>query len=130
AAGWDGAIKLWEPALDDPRLWAGESHRLIGHPSHVARVALLPDGKRAISGGSDRTIRVWDIASGRELRRWVGSEGRIFGLAVTPDGTRVVVAGYDSDLRVWDIASGRELRRLQGHAGAIWALAVTPHGRH
>src|SRR5262249_41583975 len=36
-AGWDGAIKLWDTALDNPELWAGESRRLVGHPSHVAR---------------------------------------------------------------------------------------------
>ena len=81
----------------------------------MAAVAALPGGKRAISGGDDRTIRVWDIANGRELRQWVGSDGRIFGLAATPDGKRVVVAGDDSDLRVWEIATGRALRRIKGH---------------
>src|SRR4029079_14414735 len=100
------------------------------HPSHVDRVALLPDGKRAISGGDDRTIRVWDIASGRERRRWVGADCPIFGLAATPDGTRVVVAGDDSDLRVWDIESRHLLHRLKGRGGAVFALAVTPDGRY
>ena len=129
-AGWDGAIRFGDTVLDAPALWAGESHRLVGQPLHVCGLGVLPDGKRAISGGDDRTIRVWDIGTGRELRRWVGSDDRIYGLAATPDGTRVVVAGADSNLRVWDIASGRELWRLKGHGGAIFALAVTPDGRH
>jgi WD40 repeat protein len=129
-SSWDHNIKLWEMAPDSPDLWAGESHRLVGGRTRLRLVAALPDGKRAISGGEEPTIHVWDIASGRELRRWNGSDFKIYSLAVTPDGKRVVVAGEHTDIRVFEIETGRELRRFHHHAGAIFALAVTPDGRH
>ena len=92
-AGWDRTIKLWSALPESADQWAGESRRFVGHCSRATTVALLPDGKRAISGGEDGTVRVYDIASGRELRHWVGSDFKVFRLAVTPDGAKVVVAG-------------------------------------
>ena len=116
-AGWDRTIKLWSALPESPDQWAGESRQLVGHCSRATAVAALPDGKRAISGGEDGTVRVYDIASGRELRHWVGSDFKVFQLAITPDGTKVVVAGEMSDVRVYEIESGRELRRFNRQTG-------------
>jgi WD40 repeat protein len=129
-AGWDHTIKLWETSPDAPELWGGESQHLAGHPRPATVVAVLPDGKRAISGCEGAPLSVWDIASGRELRRWNGSDSKVYALAVTPDGERVVVAGERTQCRVYEIESGRELRRFNPHDGIIYGLAVTPDGRH
>jgi WD40 repeat protein/serine/threonine protein kinase len=129
-AGWDRTIKLWEASPDAPDLWAGESRRLFGHLRSPSHLAVLPYGNRAISSGYDNKIHVWDIAGGRELRRWVGPGYYIYSGAVTRDGKRLIVAGEHTDIRVYEIESGRELRRFNRHKGAIFALAVTPDGRH
>jgi eukaryotic-like serine/threonine-protein kinase len=129
-AGWDRTIKLWSAWPESADLWAGETRQLIGHRWRATTVAILPDGKRAISGGEDGTIRIHDIASGRELRHWVGSDFKVFRLAVSPDGAKVVVAGENSDVRLYEIESGRALGRFNRQDGAIFALAVTPDGRH
>jgi WD40 repeat protein len=126
---WGRTVKLWDPSPDNAELWVGESQRLIGHPSRCSVVAALPDGKRAISGGEDATIRVGDVAAGRELRRWVESDFKVARLVVTPDGKRVVVAGENSDIRVYDIESARALHRFNHQQGPIFGLAVTPDGR-
>ncbi|MGH8650719.1 MAG: TIR domain-containing protein, partial [Gammaproteobacteria bacterium] len=102
---------------------------LEGHADSVRALALTPDGKRAVSGGDDRTLRVWDLESGRELRTLEGHSGWVRALALTPDGKRAVSGSDDHTLKVWDLESGRELRTLEGHAGWVTALALTPDGK-
>ena len=75
------------------------------------------------------TLKVWDVASGRELRTLAGHTGEVSAVALTPDGRLAVSASWDDTLKVWDVASGRELRTLAGHTGSVRAVALTPDGR-
>jgi WD40 repeat protein len=72
------------------------------------QVALLPDGRHALTARGDGTLVLWDLESGRALRDFRGHTGPVWGLAVTPDGKRAVSAGADGTLRVWDVATGQE----------------------
>ena len=98
-------------------------------PSEVNAVALTPDGRLAVSASEDNTLKVWDVASGRELRTLAGHTGRVNAVALTPDGRLAVSASGDRTLKVWDVASGQELRTLAGHTGLVNAVALTPDGR-
>ena len=123
------------------RVSSGLIRVLSGHADAVLSVAVTPDGRRAVSGSYDRTLRVWDIStplnasleSGAEERVLRGHERTVNAVAVTPDGRRAVSASYDDTLRVWDLQSGAEERVLTGHADywvTDWVLvAVTPDGR-
>ncbi|HCN28100.1 MAG TPA: hypothetical protein DIT64_04845 [Verrucomicrobiales bacterium] len=102
---------------------------LEGHSAEVEAVAVTPDGRWAVSGSTDRTLRVWDIDSGQELRSLKGHTLHVRALALTPDGQRVVSASEDGTLKVWDLNSGRELCTFRGHAKGVSAVAVTPDGR-
>ena len=102
---------------------------LEGHASSVWAVALTPDGRRALSGSGDKTLKVWDLESGREMRTLEGHAGGVRAVALTPDGRRAVSASIDKTLKVWDLESGREMRTLEGHAGGVYAVALTPDGR-
>jgi WD40 repeat protein len=67
---------------------------LIGHEGTVFSVAILPDGLRALSGGQDNTVRLWDLETGTELRRAENSLG-ITSVVVHPDGRRALFGcGY------------------------------------
>ena len=90
-------------------------------------VAALPDGKRAVSGSNDGTLRLWDLDSGAELHRFEAS-GEVWSLAVLPDGERAI-SGGGSAIHLWDLASGRELRQIEGHSDDIRAVALLPDGR-
>ena len=92
-------------------------------------MAVTPDGRHAVSASDDRTLKVWDLASGAELRTLAGHADGVTAVAVTPDGRQAVSASQDRTLKVWDLASGAELRTLAGHAGGVTAVAVTPDGR-
>ncbi|MCI0527114.1 MAG: WD40 repeat domain-containing protein, partial [Nitrospira sp.] len=98
---------------DDPR---------VGHTYWVTSVALTSDGKTAVSAGWDKTLRVWDIASGECLRTLQGHTGEVISVAVTPDGKTVISASMDSTLRVWNIVSGECLATY--HTGVpVWSVS-------
>ena len=78
-------------------------------------VAFSPDGRTIASGSDDHTIKLWDAASGRELRTLQGHTGHVNSVAFSPDGRTIASGSGDNTIKLWDAASGRELRTLQGH---------------
>jgi WD40 repeat protein len=66
-------------------------------------VVVTPDGQRAVSASYDRTRKVWDLASGRELQTLTGHTDGVTAVAVTPDGQRAVSASVDQTLKVWEL---------------------------
>jgi WD40 repeat protein len=110
---------------------------LEGHSDSVKGVAMTPDGKRAVSASSDKTLKVWDLETGRALRALEGHSDPVNGVAVTPDGKRAVSASDDETLKVWDLETGRVLCTLEGHFDSLTiegvarvnGVAVTPDGK-
>jgi WD40 repeat protein len=115
------------PALHSPGI--GLLCTMEGHPQQVRSVAVTADGKRAVSASNDRTLKVWDLKSGRALRTLEGHFFFVSGVAVTPDGKWAVSASYDQTLKVWDLETGRELHTLEGHSNFVSGVAVTPDGQ-
>ena len=122
---WLSASALAQPpAADQP----GELLRIKGHSNLIMCVAFAPDGKRAVSGSHDETVRVWEAETGKEVRSVAQEEG-IRGMAVAPDGGRVLLGGADGIVRLWDVESGQELRLLKGHTGEVTGVAFSLDGR-
>jgi WD40 repeat protein/serine/threonine protein kinase len=95
----------------------------------VFRVAFCLDGRRLVSCGADRFIRVWDLEIGEELRR-MSHRAAVTDLAIIPDGRRALSASADSTIGVWDLETGRQLRRIDGLANRHGArISVSPDGR-
>jgi WD40 repeat protein len=105
---------------------------LRGHTGEVysvACVAVTPDGCQAISASDDHSLKVWNPASGAELRTLQGHMGRVCDVAVTSDGRQAISASMDKTLKVWDLVNGTEVRTLRGHAAPVNGVAVTSDGR-
>ena len=79
----------------------------------MVHVGYSPDGQALASAGFDRTIRIWEAATGREIRALRGPEGAVFDVAYSPDGKALAPpAMADRTIRIWEAATGRE---TQGH---------------
>ncbi len=78
-------------------------NRLAGHNGDVTALVFSPDGRRVVSGGVDRKVRVWDPKTGRELLCLSGHEARVTGLGFSADGSRLFSCDHGGRLRFWPI---------------------------
>lgn len=100
-----------------------------GHASGVMAVAFSPDGKTLASAGVDSAIKIWDVATGRELTTLVGHDGWVYSLSFSPDGKVLASGGSDKMIKIWDLAKGCELRTLNGHGNFVYSVAFSPDGK-
>jgi WD40 repeat protein len=93
-------VRVWEIGTDRPV-------ELRGHCLAIRAVAFSPDGERLASGGSEHTIRIWNVKNGLELVTLRGQSRRVHCLAFSPDGSQLASGGEDGEALLWD-ARARE----------------------
>jgi WD40 repeat protein len=103
--------------------------RLVGHTGPVSRACVSADGKRLLTSGIDKTLRLWDAYTGVCLRVFKGHTAAVWGLALSPDGKRVLSGGDDKTVRLWDATTGKELRKMTGHARDVINVAFAAKGK-
>src|SRR5579872_4245298 len=97
---WLGLVPSW-PLSTSPRLRA----TLKGHMTTVFSVAFSPDGKTQASGSRDNTIKLWDVATGKEQATLQGHTGGVFCVAFSPDGKTLASGSFDNTIEFWDVTS-------------------------
>lgn len=123
-ASFDYSVGYWQAGdagHDAAPLW------LEGHRAAASSVAFLGD-YRAVSGGDDYALLIWDLRTGQSLRRLEGHKGKVQSVAVSPDAKLIASAGWDGRAGLWDAATGRLLTWLEGHTAAVNDVAFSGDG--
>jgi mono/diheme cytochrome c family protein len=107
----------------------GDLDPLEGPSSLTNAGAFSPDHRLVLLASADRSVRLMEVASGRELRRFVGHRASVWAVAWSPDGKLALSGGLDGTVRLWNVATGQELRRIDAHEGLVSAVAFLPDGR-
>ena len=102
---------------------------LRGHEDWVTSAQFSADGKTVLTASWDNTARLWDVASGQELRALRGHEEGVTSAQFSADGNTVLTASWDKTARLWEVASGKELQALRGHEEGVWTAQFSADGK-
>jgi WD40 repeat protein len=141
----DDTVRLWDLAT------GREIRKLEADSGEVHSVVYAPDGKTALFGGKGKcesqhkckgVLKLWDLATGREMRIFEGHSGQVSQIAIAPDGKSVLSVGAvrrylgpgstsngPDEIRFWDLATGRELSKFEGHSSDVRSVAIAPGGK-
>jgi DNA-binding beta-propeller fold protein YncE len=100
-----------------------------GHTGAVVSAVFSPDGKQVLTASWDNTARLWDAATGKEVRNFEGHTGEVYRAVFSPDGKQVLTASGDKTARLWDAATGKELRKFEGHTRTVYSAVFSPDGK-
>jgi WD40 repeat protein/uncharacterized caspase-like protein len=117
------SIQLWDIATGQARTL--EKFDIISYS-----FALSPDGKVVAAGLQDSTIKLWEVATGRELHTLSGHVDMITSVAFSPDGQTLASGGFfnDKSIRLWDVTTGQLIRVLYGATTGVSSIAFSPNG--
>jgi WD40 repeat protein len=109
--------------------FAAEVVPQIGHSEEVDAVAFSPDGRFALSGSFDNTLRLWDLGTGKELRSFTGHTYYVTAVAFSPNSLLALSGSEDGALKLWDLSTGKQLRCFSEQEGSVHAAAFSRDGR-
>ena len=112
---------LWN-RLTEQVLWP------TGHQNWVKSAAFSPDGQTIASGSDDKTIRLWDVATGQIKNILTDHRGGVRSVTFSPDGSTLVSGSDDKTIRLWDVTTGLQKQTLTGHEASIYSITLSPDG--
>ncbi|KAJ9548283.1 hypothetical protein OSB04_020826 [Centaurea solstitialis] len=110
------------------RFFCGLVYQVIsGHLGCVRSIAIDPSNQWFCTGSADRTIKIWDLASGRLRLTLTGHTEQVRGLAVSDRHTYMFSAGDDQQVKCWDLEQNKVIRSYHGHTSGVYCLALQPN---
>jgi len=102
---------------------------LGGHANSVNGISFNPDGTMLASASDDNTVKLWNAATGKELKTLTGHTNSVNGVSFSPDGRVLASASDDNTVRLWDTATWKELKILRGHKNSVNWANFSPDGK-
>jgi len=99
----------------------------LGHSSTVASLALTADGRYVATGSFDKTAKLWEVESGKEIRTFSGHSDAVCSVVLGADGMYLATGGEDATTRIWNLQDGVELCQLVSFRDSTWVV-VDPEG--
>jgi WD40 repeat protein/serine/threonine protein kinase len=118
-------ITLWDRASQKP----ARDARFVAPGFFDNRVAFNPGGTLLASGCIEGPVRLWDLATGREVARLEGHDKESKDAAFSPDGSLLATTGIDGTIRLWDVATHAPVAVLRGHSDIVWRVAFSADGK-
>ncbi|MGC1395197.1 MAG: serine/threonine-protein kinase [Coleofasciculaceae cyanobacterium] len=100
-----------------------------GHNSFINYLLISPDGQTLASASADKTIKLWNLATGQEIRTLRGHTSFVNYLVISPDGQTLASASADKTIKLWNITTGKEIRTLTNHTSFVNYLAISRDGQ-
>jgi WD40 repeat protein len=117
-----GSVAFWD--VQDP-----SKNEVLRTNLRISSAALSTDGKRALFGATDNSIRLWDLEKRAEVATLKGHTDVVTALAFTPDGQRAASGSWDKSVRLWNLADATgQPRHLKGHNEHVNDVAFSPDG--
>jgi WD40 repeat protein len=126
-----GLPAVWAPAADEPALPPAVVRALKGHSEAVYAVAFSPDGKFVVTGSFDKTLKLWETATGKEVKTFGGPAGHqqlVLSVAVSPDGLTLASGSSDNTAKLWDVSAGNAPAKSLSLPKYVDAVAFNPAG--
>lgn len=125
ASSHDWKVTLWDATSPEQPV-----HVLDAHDNAAQAVAFFAsaNGPMLATGGADKIVKLWNLDSMDQIRRYRGHRDFVTALAFSPNGRMLASAGLDGSIRLWSTASRGMYRSLNGHKGKIASLAFAPSG--
>ncbi|MEG3844286.1 protein kinase [Microcoleus sp. herbarium14] len=98
------------------------------HSDAVGSVAFSPDGLMLASGSKDKTIQIWDLATGKSIRTFPGDSSTVWSVAFDSSGTKLATGTGFWRVMLWDLKTGQATRTLD-HTASVWSVALSPDGK-
>ena len=134
--GYDGKVVVWDLGYGGGMMTLSDHlgevlgrTMLSDYSGQVRAIACSGDGRRAVSGGRDGKVVVWDLERGQQEAILVAHTEEIFAVACSADGRRAVSGASDGKIMVWDLERGRKQMTLSGHTGNVVEVACSEDGQ-
>ncbi|MDA7816825.1 WD40 repeat domain-containing protein [Sulfurimonas sp.] len=131
-------IEVWKHEVDssienkirEAEKLKASSKVLRGHNDWINAVDISKNGKYAISGAGDNTIRYWNLKTGKTIKTLKGHNKYITAVKISPDSKYAISGSKDNTLIYWDLKSGKKISTLTGHTKLIKSVCFDSTGRY
>jgi WD40 repeat protein len=121
AVAFGKTIAVWD-------LSTGQIAQRLEHKDSVRGVQFSPDNLVLASASADKTVQVWNVATGKQWVPLKGHAGAVNAVAFSPDGRRFASASFDHSVKLWDYHSGQAILTLRGHTAPVQSVAFSADG--